>query len=50
MKLSIEDFEVIVRVLDREADRIESTEGEHETETPEQIRQALSAIEAIGTY
>jgi hypothetical protein len=50
MKFSIEDYEVIVRVLDREAERIESTDSEHETETPEQVREALSAVETIGTY
>lgn len=50
MKFDIKDYEVILRVLEREKDRIESTEGEHETETPEQIAEAIGAVETIGTY
>lgn len=50
MKFDIKDYEIICQVLEREIDRIESTESEYETETPEQIKEALQAVEAIGTY
>lgn len=50
MKFDEKDYAIILQVLYREKDRIESTDSEHETETPQEIAEAIQAVETIGTY